>query len=109
MVVIALWVLLVYGVLLIVGGILGYVLPEKPSRISLISGSVSGIIAIGAFFIGRYDRPLAGLAIGLVVSAGVGCMMFLRFKETRKLMPGGMVAGMSAVVTVIAAIALAML
>ena len=101
------WALLAYGILMIIGGILGYVLPQKPSKISLIAGSVSGIIAIAAFFIAR-GSPVPGLAIGLVVAAGVGYMMFTRWQQTKKFMPSGMVVLLSAVTAVLAAAGLAM-
>jgi uncharacterized membrane protein (UPF0136 family) len=101
------WALLIYGTLMIVGGILGYVVPEKPSKISLVAGGASGLLAFASFVIIRYDHALPGLAIGLVVTAGVGVMMFLRFRETRKLMPGGIVAIVSAAaaLTVVGALA----
>ena len=35
------------------------------------------------------DSVVAGLAIGLVVAGGVGAMMFLRLKQTKKFMPSG--------------------
>ena len=100
------WALLTYGVLMVLGGILGYVLPKKPSKISLISGGSAGILSVVAFFISRFDTALPGLAIGLVVSAGVGVMMFLRYQETKKFLPGGLVALLSAVVALLVASAL---
>jgi uncharacterized membrane protein (UPF0136 family) len=100
------WALLIYGILMIVGGILGYVLPEKPSKISLISGSLSGLLAIAAFFIAG-GSPTPGLAIGLVVAAGVGYMMFTRWQQTKKFMPSGMVVVLSAVTALLAVAGLA--
>lgn len=94
---------------MIVGGILGYVLPAKPSKISLVSGVLAGLLAFGSFIIIRYDQPLPGLAIGLVVSAGVGVMMFLRYRETRKMMPGAVVTIVSAFAALVVAVALATL
>jgi len=100
--------LLLYGVLMIVGGILGYVLPEKPSKISLISGAATGILAIGAYFISGHEL-LPGLAMGLAIAAGIGIMMLPRLLQTRKFMPMGMLVLLSAVVVVLIAIALATL
>jgi uncharacterized membrane protein (UPF0136 family) len=100
------WALLVYGVLMIIGGILGYVLPRTPSKISLIAGTVSGILAIAAWFISRGD-PVPGFAMGAVIAGGVGFMMLGRLKTTRKFMPSGMLVALSAIVLVLAAAALA--
>jgi uncharacterized membrane protein (UPF0136 family) len=93
---------------MILGGILGYVLPKKPSKVSLISGGVSGLLAVGAFCASRYGQGAFGLGLGLVVSAGVAVMMYLRFEETKKFMPGGLIAAISGVVAVLVAVALAL-
>lgn len=106
MVEVAKWSILAYGVLMIVGGILGYVLPKTPSKISLIAGCASGVLAIVAYVV-TLDSVVAGLAIGLVVAGGVGAMMFLRLKQTKKFMPSGMIVIFSGVVVVLGAIALA--
>lgn len=103
------WALVGYGALMLVGGILGYVLPAKPSRISLVAGAASGILSLASAAIIRYDHALPGLAIGLVVTAGVGIVMFLRYRETKKLMPGGVVAIVSAVAASVVVGALATL
>ena len=68
------WSLLAYGILLIAGGVLGYVLPEKPSKASLIAGSITGALAIVAFFLAG-SNPRAGFALGLAVAALTGVMM----------------------------------
>jgi uncharacterized membrane protein (UPF0136 family) len=102
------WVLVIYGAFMIVGGILGYVLPKKPSRISLISGVATGLLSLGAAWVASHDSALAGLAMGLVIALGIGVMMGLRALETRKFMPGGMIAALSGVVATILALALAL-
>lgn len=102
------WALIVYGALMILGGILGYVLPEKPSKISLISGAVIGILAIVSSFIAR-SEALPGLAMGLVVAAGSALMLFPRWREKRKFMPMGMLVVVSIAMAVVLAVALATL
>lgn len=109
MVDVALWSLVVYAVLLVVGGILGYVLPEKPSKISLVMGVASGVLCLVAFLVGRKDEPLPGLAMGIVVALGVGYMMWMRFRQTRKFMPSGLVAAASVIVAVLSVAALCVL
>ena len=99
--------LLVYGVLMIVGGILGYVIPKTPSKISLIAGCASGVLAIVAFLIaGAESSPTAGLAIGLVVSAGIAVMMLPRIKKAKKPQSTILIVVLSAVTAVLTALGL---
>lgn len=102
---VARYAILVYGVLMIVGGILGYVLPREPSKISLIAGAASGLLAIVAFLIIQDNRTV-GLAIALVVTAGVAVMMFPRLKTAKKPRSTVMIIALSAVVAFLVAIAL---
>jgi uncharacterized membrane protein (UPF0136 family) len=104
---VARYAVLVYGVLMVVGGILGYVLPKTPSKISLIAGGGSGVLAIVAFFIAR-SEPTPGLAIAFVVSAGVAVMMLPRLKTAKKPGSTAMIIGLSAITAVLAMLALVM-
>jgi uncharacterized membrane protein (UPF0136 family) len=97
--------LLVYGILMIVGGILGYVLPKTPSKISLIAGVASGVLAIVCYFIAR-SEPTPGLSIGIVVSAGVGIMMLPRVKTAKKPQSVVMIVALSFATAALAAAAL---
>jgi uncharacterized membrane protein (UPF0136 family) len=54
-----------YGVLSLVGGVMGYV--KAKSRASLIAGGVSGVLLIGGAVL-ALSHPAAGLAIASVVS-----------------------------------------
>lgn len=107
MVDIARYALVVYGVFMIVGGILGYVLPKTPSKISLIAGCVSGVLSIVAFFIARQSL-VPGLAIGLVVAAGVAVMMLPRIKTAKKPQSTIAIVALSAVTAVLVALGLAL-
>ena len=62
--------LLIYGALLIVGGVLGYVLPEKPSKISLFAGGGTGLLAIAAYFLA--EAPTMFVIGAVVASLGTG-------------------------------------
>ena len=101
----AIWSLFAYGVLLVVGGVLGYVLPEKPSKASLIAGVITGGLSIGAFFLARQSGS-PGLILGLVVATVTELMMAVRLSKTRKMMPSGMVVLLSLVVQVLTALAI---
>ena len=107
MVEVAKYAVLVYGLLMIVGGILGYVLPKTPSKISLIAGCGSGLLAVVAYFIARSD-PTPGLAIALVVSAGIAVMMLPRLKTAKKPGSTAMIIGLSAIMAVLVVLALVM-
>ncbi|HZP84749.1 MAG TPA: TMEM14 family protein [Chthonomonadaceae bacterium] len=95
--------LVLYGVLLIIGGILGYT--EKRSLISLVSGVASGLIALAAYALAR-TQPRAGLGLGLVVSLILIGAMWMRFQKTGKVMPAGMLLAVSVIVFVVLGAAL---
>lgn len=97
----------IYGILMILGGILGYVLPKNPSKVSLIAGGGSGLLALVAFFIMARNQT-AGLAIALVVSAGVAVMMVPRIKKAKKPQSTLGIIGLSAVTAIVVALALAL-
>jgi len=101
--------LLIYGILMIVGGILGYKLPKKPSKISLIAGCASGALAIVSFLIATFEESAtSGLAIGLVVAVGVGVMMLPRLKKAEKPTSAGVIIALSGLVAIVVVAALVM-
>lgn len=95
--VVATWSLLVYGALLIIGGILGYVLPEKPSKISLVAGVATGGVAVAAFFAAS-SYLVPAFAAGMVVASLNEVVMAIRLSKTKKLMPAGMIVFLSGLV-----------
>ncbi len=95
-------VLLVYGLLMLAGGIIGY--RAAGSWASLISGLLSGIALLGTWVWARSNPPPAHLtAAGMALLL---CIVFaLRFAKTGKFMPPGMLLVMSVVALVVVAIA----
>jgi uncharacterized membrane protein (UPF0136 family) len=57
-----------YGVLSLVGGIMGYV--KAKSRASLIAGGISGLLLIGGAVLAA-SNPVVGLSIVAVISAAL--------------------------------------
>lgn len=57
-----------YGVLSLIGGVMGYV--KAKSRASLIAGGVSGVVLLGSAALAT-SQPVAGLAIACVVSVAL--------------------------------------
>ncbi len=99
---IAPWLLLLYALLVIAGGVLGYV--KVQSKASLISGLISGtalLIAWGLTF-QRYTLGM-GLATGFAIALLI--VFALRFRKTQKFMPAGLLASLSGVMAVVFAIA----
>ncbi|MDE5081508.1 MAG: hypothetical protein O4803_06090 [Trichodesmium sp. St15_bin1_1] len=76
-----------YGMLAIVGGIIGYT--KAGSKISLISGSVSGLLLIVCGII-----QLMGINWGIILSIIITTILvitfIIRLAKTRKMMPAGL-------------------
>lgn len=58
---------LVFGALTIIGGIIGFV--KAKSRASLIAGSLCGLALVVSGILVERDNVVAGLIVGLIVSA----------------------------------------
>ena len=91
------WMVLIYGVLMAVGGVMGYV--RKDSMASLIAGGISGIALVGSAVAMMKGAYSAGWWISLVVAL----LLLVRFgiaamKGGFKMMPGGMVIILSIIV-----------
>lgn len=91
------WLVLIYGILIAVGGVMGYV--KAQSMASLIAGGVSGIAVVGAAVAMMKGAYSAGWWISLIVAA----LLLARFgkgalSEGFKMMPGGMVIILSIIV-----------
>jgi uncharacterized membrane protein (UPF0136 family) len=91
------WLVLIYGILVAVGGVMGYV--KASSMASLVAGGISGIMLVGsavAMMKGSYS-------IGWWISLIVALLLLGRFGSAAlsggfKMMPGGMVIILSVIV-----------
>lgn len=96
---------LAYGILAIVGGIIGYT--KVGSKISLISGSISGLLLIISGII-----QLIGINWGLIFSIVITTILvitfIIRLVKTRKMMPAGLMilTGIAAVAVMVYQISL---
>ena len=92
--------LVVFGVLTIAGGVVGYV--KAGSVASIIAGSITGVLLLVAAFLLPEHRAI-GLATAFIVSLLLAGQFVPKFIRTGRLMPAGMMSILS-VIGVIAAI-----
>jgi uncharacterized membrane protein (UPF0136 family) len=78
---------LVYGVLALVGGWMGY--QQASSKVSLISGTITGILLLLASF-GLLQGLSWGLWLGIAVTVLLLVTFVVRLIKTRKVMPAGL-------------------
>jgi uncharacterized membrane protein (UPF0136 family) len=76
-----------YGILTLVGGIMGYV--KAKSQASLISGLVSGSLLIFAGSAQLMGQSW-GLTLAAAISAVLAIVFIVRLVKTQKFMPAGM-------------------
>ena len=93
---------IIFGLLTIVGGVIGYA--SKGSMASIVAGSISGILLlVGAFLLP--DKAVAGLAIAGIVSILLAGRFIPAFMRSGDFMPSGMMAILSAIGIVMAILA----
>lgn len=78
---------LVFGILAIVGGAVGY--KQAGSKMSLISGVISGLLLLVGAFLLLGDRS-AGPTLSGLVSLLLVVVFMVRLFKTRKFMPAGL-------------------
>jgi uncharacterized membrane protein (UPF0136 family) len=76
--------LYVYGILLILGGTMGYA--KARSLGSLVAGSVGGLLALLFGWLSAHDMPEAKIA-AILLALLLSLIMGWRFLKTRKAMP----------------------
>ena len=95
---------IIFGLLTIAGGVMGYV--SKGSMPSIIAGCISGILLLVAAFILPTHAAL-GLALAAIVSVLLAGRFVPAFIKTGSLMPAGMMSVLS-VIGIILAVAACM-
>lgn len=87
----------VYAVLLIVGGLVGFL--KARSTPSLVAGLISGALAGGCVAVSGSNRML-GYGLGLALAMIMGIVFAMRYTRSRKAMPSGLLALISLVVVI---------
>jgi uncharacterized membrane protein (UPF0136 family) len=93
---------ILFGVLTIVGGVMGYV--SKGSVPSIVAGAISGVLLLVAAFL-LPGNMTAGLAIALIVSLLLAGRFVPAFLKTGHMMPAGVMSFLSVVGIVFAIVA----
>ncbi len=95
-------ILLVYALLVIIGGIVGYVKADSPESI------IAGVICGALLFYSRWlwgQKPLVGFILGLIVSLALfGRFFGVAMSKGLEMWPGGVII-FSSVVTIVVLIA----
>ena len=93
---------IIFGLLTIVGGVIGYV--KAGSMASIVAGAISGIALIVAAWL-LPGNVAVGLIIAGVVSIALAGRFIPAFMKTGKVMPAGLMAVLSAIGVVMAIVA----
>ncbi|MEH2196195.1 MAG: TMEM14 family protein [Nostoc sp.] len=93
-----------YGILAIAGGVIGYI--QARSKISLLSGSISGLLLILAAYF-QLQGQTWGSILAVLVTAVLVVVFAVRLAKTRKFMPAGLmtILGMVALAVMVSQIA----
>ena len=93
---------IVFGVLTIVGGIVGYV--KAGSVASIIAGSITGVLLLVAAFLLPEHRAI-GLSTALIISLLLAAQFVPKFIRTGRVMPAGMMSILSVIGLIAAVVA----
>jgi uncharacterized membrane protein (UPF0136 family) len=93
----------VYGVLMILGGIIGFV--KVRSKASLLSGVGLGLGLLASGY-GVWRGSVNSLVVAAVIAALLLVLFAIRFAKTRRFMPAGMLAILSLAAVVVFGVAL---
>lgn len=90
---------LVFGILTIVGGVIGYL--KAGSVVSVIAGAITGILLLVAAWMLPLHREIA-LTLALLTSAVLAGQFIPRVFRTRRLVPAGVMSLLSVIGIVVA-------
>jgi uncharacterized membrane protein (UPF0136 family) len=93
---------IIFGLLTIVGGVIGFV--KEESTISIVAGSISGILLLVAAFL-LPDQLVLGLAVGALTSVLLAGKFIPDFIREGKVMPAGMMSVLSVIGIIMAILA----
>ena len=93
---------IIFGILTIAGGIVGYV--KAGSLPSIIAGSITGVLLLIAGSLLPEHRA-SGLATGLVISLLLAAQFIPKFLRTGRAMPAGMMSILSVIGIIMAIVA----
>ena len=92
----------IFGILTIAGGIMGYI--KAGSVASIIAGSVTGVLLLVAAFLLAEHRA-TGLATAFIVSLLLAAQFVPKFLRTGRVMPAGIMSILSVIGIIVALVA----
>ena len=92
------WSIVIYAVVVLLGGVMGYL--KAKSKVSLLAGIGSGIGLIISWFIFRQE-PLVGLGLATLIALLLVIVFIIRFFRTRSFMPSGLMTVFSIAATAV--------
>jgi uncharacterized membrane protein (UPF0136 family) len=93
---------IVFGVLTVAGGVVGYV--KAGSAASIIAGSITGVLLLVAAFLLSEHRAI-GLATAFIISLLLAAQFAPKFIRTGRVMPAGMMSILSVIGIIVAIVA----
>ncbi|MEN9204091.1 MAG: TMEM14 family protein [Thermostichus sp. DG_1_6_bins_120] len=90
--------LLIYGVLLLVGGVIGYTKGKSPKS---LAGGLVGSLLSGVSYWLLGVNPGWGVGLGLGTAAVLAILFGMRYRKTQSFMPAGLLLLLSIGVAVI--------
>lgn len=90
------WFILIYALLVLVGGVMGYL--KAKSKVSLLSGVSCGTALLVAWFLCR-PIPIMGLGLATLIAVLLSVVFIIRLFRTRTFMPAGLMMVLSLVAT----------
>jgi len=88
-----------YGVLMILGGVMGYI--KAGSKESLLAGVLSGIVILIGIYVSLSNHQL-GFGIISLTTALLTVVFIIRFLKTKSFMPAGMLLILTLVALILA-------